>query len=302
MEPSRDVLKSFGVQLAAPLGGRVNRHWLVSSQKQQFVLRRWGQSPLLDNADQQGESVAYEVRLLGALAARGWPVAPPLAGPTEVEGHVWSLAAFLPGEPPALTGAIHGGREGQRTRGRLLAEFHAGMAQVPALGQRPGWRRCEEVLADPTLDEILTQNERERSEESAVLRWHLEQARKQIAAFSPEDRPGTVVHGDWTPWNLRFVNGRLSGILDFELAHNDHRVGDFALSWRGKYDDVVLGYDEVSPLDPEEWELLTPLWWAQLIHQACLDMKAGIKDDGWSIGKLLLRSPLMGRNAEPYRR
>ena len=40
-----------------------------------------------------------------------------------------------------------------------------------------------------------------------------------------------VVHGDFTPWNLRFQNGTLSGILDFELAHWDHRIGDFALSW-----------------------------------------------------------------------
>lgn len=61
-------------------------------------------------------------------------------------------------------------------------------------------------------------------------------------------------------WNLRFQKGKLSGILDFELAHWDHRVGDFALSWRGKYDEVVYGYDEVSPLEPEEWELLTTMW------------------------------------------
>jgi Ser/Thr protein kinase RdoA (MazF antagonist) len=70
-------------------------------------------------------------------------------------------------------------------------------------------------------------------------------------------------------------NGRLSGILDFELAHWDHRVGDFALSWRGKYDEVIHGYAEVSPLAPEEWALLTPLWWAGLIEGACQDLRNG---------------------------
>lgn len=301
MEPSNEVLALFGIRLVAPLGGRINQHWLVDVQGEQFVLRRWGQSPLLDDAVLHEASINYEVRLVEALAALGWPVAPPVAGPIRVAGQTWTLAVFLPGEPSVMDRTVHGGREEQRVRGRLLAEFHAGMAQVPAMGQRPGWRRCEEMVADPALDAVLAQNERECSEEVRILRRHLEQAREQIAGLALQDRPGLIVHGDFTPWNLRFVEGRLSGILDFELAHSDHRVGDFALSWRGKYDEVILGYDEVSPLEPEEWELITPLWWAHLVYLACLDMKAGVKDDGWIIGKLLLRSPLMRQNAGEFR-
>ncbi len=300
MEPSPEVLAFFDVRLVAPLGGRINQHWLVEAQKEQLVLRRWGQSPLLDTAASHVESISYEVHLIKALAALGWPVAAVVAGPWEMAGHIWSLAPFLPGNVPALNGNVHGGHKEQRARGRLLAEFHAGMAQVPEMEQRPGWRRCEELLADPALDEVLAQNERERPEEVRVLRRHLEQARERIANLALQDRPGTIVHGDFTPWNLRFVDGRLSGILDFELAHWDHRVGDFTLSWRGKYDDFVLGYAEVSPLEPEEWALITPLWWAQLISLACLDMKAGIRGDGWIVNKLLLRSPLMGADAGEY--
>ncbi len=300
MEPSAEVLALFGVRLVAPLGGRINQHWLVEAQGEQCVLRRWGQSPLLDDAALIDEAINYEVRLVEALAALGWPVAPLAAGPIKIAGQSWSLAPFLPGDVPAMNGNVHGGREEQRARGRLLAEFHAGMAQVPDLGQRPGWQRCEEIVADPALDGAFAQNERAHPEEVRILRWHLEQACEQIADLGIQSRPGSIVHGDWTPWNLRFTNGRLSGILDFELAHSDHRVGDFMLSWRGKYDDVVLGYDEVSPLEPAEWALITPLWWAQLIYLACLDMKAGVKNDDWIIGKLLLRSPLMGENAVEF--
>jgi hypothetical protein len=72
-----------------------------------------------------------------------------------------------------------------------------------------------------------------------------------------------------------------------ELAHWDHRVADFALSWRGKYDEVIHGYSEVSPLEPEEWALITPLWWAGLIDGACHDLRNGTPDDGWTIKKLL---------------
>lgn len=301
MKPSNEVLAQFGVCLIAPLGGRVNHHWLVETHGEQFVLRCWGHSPLIDDAASHTSSISYEVRLAAFLAALGWPVAPPVIGPTEIGDYVWSLAPFLSGELPAIDSKIHGGDAEQRARGRLLAQFHAGLAQVPDFGQRPGWRRCEEILADPALDDVLHQNEQGRPEEVRVLRWHLKRARERVAELQPSSWPGVFVHGDFTPWNLRFTDGRLSGILDFELAHWDHRIGDFALSWRGKYDEFILGYDEVSPLEPKEWALIAPLWWAQLIHLACVDMQHGIESDGWTINKLLLRSPLMGKDAAEYK-
>jgi aminoglycoside phosphotransferase (APT) family kinase protein len=252
MQPSDEILTHFGVRLVAPLGGRINQHWLVESRREPFVLRRWGQSAGAIGC----ASIHYEVRLVARLAALGWPVAATVEGPTELAGHFWSLAPFLPGE----LSSAHGSAVEQRARGRLLAQFHAGLAQIPELGQRAGWRRCEEILADPALDAVLTKNEQRHPEDSRILRWHLERARERIASLQPQSRPGMVIHGDFTPWNLRFTDGRLCGILDFELAHWDHRVGDFALSWRGKYDEVLYGYAEVSPLEPEEWALITPLW------------------------------------------
>lgn len=133
-----------------------------------------------------------------------------------------------------------------------------------------------------------------------ILRWHLDRSRERVAGLRLQDRPGIIVHGDFAPWNLRFKNGALSGILDFELAHWDHRIGDFALSWRGKYDEVIHAYAEVSPLEPEEWELITPLWWAGLVDAACQSLVQGVQDDGWIIRKLLQRSPLMGPDSRDF--
>jgi aminoglycoside phosphotransferase (APT) family kinase protein len=60
-----------------------------------------------------------------------------------------------------------------------------------------------------------------------------------------------VIHGDFTPWNLLFDGGRLTGVLDFEATHHTFQVADFALSWRGYHDDVLSGYDEVrTEADP----------------------------------------------------
>lgn len=288
VQPSDELLARFGVRLVASLGGRLNQHWLVETRQEQLVLRRWAQ-PV--------ESVVYELRLLEQLAARGWPVAPALAGPVEEAGHHWTLMPFLPGEPPSTAdGALE-----QRARGRLLAQLHADTAELGWLGQRPPWRRCEAILADATLDEVLQAAEQERGEEVRIVRWHLDRARERVAGLQLHERPGVIIHGDFTPWIGRFQDGRLSGILDFELTRWDHRIGDFVLAWRGKYDAVVHSYHELAPLEPAEWALLTPLWWAYLVEQACWHLRTGTYDNGWNIKKLLERSPLMGPDAVPCR-
>jgi Ser/Thr protein kinase RdoA (MazF antagonist) len=285
--PGDEVLETFGVRVVAPLGGRINQHWLVEERGERLVLKCW------TNPD---DDVAYELRLLARLAGLGCPVAPAVAELAELGGQHWCLFPFLPGEPPSTRDPL----AEQRARGRLLAEFHADLSRIDDPGQRRGWRRCEEILADPTLDRVLAEHAAERAEEVRLLRWHLERARERIAGLRAWDRPGMAIHGDFAPQNLRFQNGRLSGILDFELAHRDHRIADFALSWRGKHDAIVEGYTEISPLDPEEWALLTPMWWAWLIDGACKDLAAGIWGDDWVIRHLLRRSPLMGRDAEAF--
>jgi Ser/Thr protein kinase RdoA (MazF antagonist) len=288
MQPPDGILKRFGVEIVAPLGGRLNQHWLVHRRGEQLVLRRWSQP---------GEEIDYELCLLASIAAMGWPVAPAIEGPVECSGETWCLFPFLPGDPPAVVDRI----AEQRAHGRLLAEFHRDLSRLGEFGQRRGWRRCEEILADPALDPLMAEHEREQPEEARILRWHLDRARARIAGLQTHARPGMVIHGDFTPWNLRFHQGRLSGSLDFELAHWDHRVGEFALSWRGRHDEVVHAYAELSPLEPEEWELLTPVWWAGLIDCACRHLAARTRDDGWIVNSLLRRSPLMGPDAREFR-
>ncbi|QHT58569.1 phosphotransferase [Paenibacillus lycopersici] len=289
--PDAAILKALNAKVEAPLGGRLNRHWLVNVNREQLVLRLWHGGVRMDDID-------YEAKLLQGIAGLGWPVAPVIGEPIAQDGQVWGLFPFLRGEPPSVDNPA----AEQRARGRLLAQFHQDLLRLGAFGQRRGWRRCEEILFDEGLDRLLSAHEQERPEEEMrMLRWHLERARKRAEGLRLHDRPGIVTHGDFTTWNLRFQGDRLTGILDFELAHWDHRVGEFALAWRGKYDEVILGYDEVSPLEPDEWELITPMWWAGLIELACNHLKEGSWDDGWMIRKLLERSPLMGPDAVPYR-
>ncbi len=216
MQPPGDVLDLFGIRVIQPLGGRLNQHWLVHGQGEQLVLRRWDKSEC---------DIEFELRLLKDIAAMGWPVAPAVGEPVESGGWIWSLFPFLAGSPPSLEDPI----AEQRARGRLMAEFHVALAQLGDHGQRKGWRRCEAILGDMDLDCVLAEHEHERPEEVRILRWHLDRSRERIATLTLHSLPGTIIHGDFTAWNLRYSGGRLSGILDFELAHYDHRVGEFAL-------------------------------------------------------------------------
>jgi Ser/Thr protein kinase RdoA (MazF antagonist) len=276
----------FGIQVLNPLGGRLNRHWLVAAGER-LVLRRWHGA---------STNVAYEVALLADVAALGWPAPVVVAGPIAYDNAWWSLSPYLPGAPPDTSDPA----AEQRRRGRLLAAFHADTAHQGTLDQRPGWRRGEATLTDPSLDTLLAAHERSDPEEGYLLRWHLEQARARTATLALAERPGQVIHGDFTPWNLRFADSHLSGILDFELARVDHRIADFALAWRGTYDDVIHGYTEVTLLEPDEWAALTPLWWAYLIDGLCGLLRQGRRDDGWTAKMLRRRSPLMGPDALPY--
>jgi len=281
--PPREILSILGLEVVSDFAGRLNKHWLVESSGERMVLRRWAPQPLA--------SIEYERRLVASLAGMGFPVAT-LGVPVEFEGTLWSVLPFLPGEPlPA------GDPAEWRSRGRRLAEFHGATAQIEGLEQRPGWRRCEEILADHSLDRLLSENESRLPEEVRILRWHLDRARLRIEGLAIAPLPAIPNHGDFARWNLLFEDGRLTGLLDFELAHNDHRVEDFALAWRGKYDEVIEGYEEVSLLEPIERALVVPAWWASLIEMACGHLRQGNWDDGWIISKLLARSPFMGADA-----
>jgi len=168
---------------------------------------------------------------------------------------------------------------------------------MQSLAQRPGWRRAEEILADPLLDETLAASEASKPKEIQILRWHLDRARLRAEQLDLARRPSVSVHGDFATWNLLFQDGQLTGLFDFELSHQDHRVADFNLAWRGKYDEFIQGYEEVSRLEPIEKAALVPIWWASLIETAYQNLQNGFDDHGWAVGKLLTRSPSMGPDA-----
>ena len=285
----RRVVAAMGLPPARMrrIAHRRNTYWLVEMPSQRVVLCRYA-------PDRAPGDVAYELRLLEHLARRGWPVPTPVAPLVEGANVVWGAFRYLAGRAPAPR-SIAGTRAEQRRRGQLLAQLHADLADLVGLGQRAGWRRADEGLFEPTgtlpMDAILVQYEREAPAAGRILRVYADRMCERLSALLPAAPAPVLIHGDFTPWNLRYARGRLSGVLDFEMAHLDLRVADFALSWRGQYDAVVRGYEDVAPLEPVEQELLVPIYWAWMIGAAVAGIAAGDANVDWAVRHLLRTDP-----------
>lgn len=74
--------------------------------------------------------------------------------------------------------------------------------------------------------------------------------------------PRRPIHGDFSPWNVRFTGGKLTGLFDFDLCHLDILAADLAFARRGYHDAVVEGYLQRRALSDAEIEALHVLWLA----------------------------------------
>ena len=290
--PAQSVLQRWGLTTLGYLGSRANTHWLVERGGTRLALRQYPVQPFAD--------ISYEIEVMRRLRNLGWPVPEIVTEPERFEGRDWCLFSWLPGEPRAE------GRDEQRARGRLLAEFHEATAGFVEMGQRKGFRLSDEVVSDPDLIARIVDYERLRPAEGHVLRWHLEEVQERFASLDLDTTDQVVLHSDFARWNLLFENGELSGLLDFEGTHLNYRVADFALSWRGGHDDLIAGYCEVRELSELDRQLLTPCYWSWLflgVKDEIGTMLAGttpIHGFDWPVDHLLRRSPLMGEATAPY--
>lgn len=224
--------------------GNSQETWLVdaeaSGERRSFVLRRSVPAGVLAWTRREDEHA-----FLAALAGRGLPV-PTVHGVGTLE-RSYVLMSRLPGEvsgrlEPDVAGAL------SRELGESLARLHAlapaelGLApprpaREAALAEVAAWTR-RYVDARPGPIPLL----------GALLAW-AEQA-------VPDDgREAVVVWGDPGPHNVLVDEGRVSGLLDWELAHLGHPLEDLgAAVWAclGRFDAdaLVAGYEaEAGPVD-----------------------------------------------------
>ena len=217
--------------------GNGQETWLVEARgvrgERQLVLRRTAAAGTLEWTDRTREHT-----ILSALAGRGLPI-PRVFGLGTLE-RAYLLMERLPGAPP--------GRLSDEERGRLGRELGLWLARLHALAPDELGLEAPTSAREATLDEVHRWQERYRAGRAApvpllgaLLAWAERNA--------PDDGEEPVLlWGDPGPHNVLVGDGRVTGLLDWELAHLGHPLEDLGGAvWsclgRLEPDDVVAGYE-----------------------------------------------------------
>ena len=215
-------------QLQKFASGQSNPTYRIAAASGDYVLRRKPFGPLLPSA----HAVDREYRLLGALAVQGFPVPRPLAlcDDHKIIGvifYVMELAkgrAYSNGALPEIE---------PEARRRMYEQLIDTLAHL----------HCIERAAAGLSDFGKPGNYFERQ----VTRWTRQYRDSQtdqidemerLIAFLPATLPAqsrtSVVHGDYRIDNVLFESGRLTAVLDWELATLGDPLADFsylAMQW-----------------------------------------------------------------------
>ncbi len=196
------------------------------------------------------------VGLMQHLASRGIDCPLPVSGNDgnalrQLCGRPAAITTFLPGVWPRRVQLWH-----CRALGGALAKLHlAGQDYAPARPNSLGPAAWPKLLAGslPRADEV-----------QPGLGGALQTACDQVVAAWPVDLPSGQIHADLFPDNVFFLEGKLSGLIDFYFACTDALAYDLAVclnAWCFEPDysfnatnarALLAGYREIRALDAFE--------------------------------------------------
>jgi homoserine kinase type II len=226
-EVSDDTLRAFLADY--PLGGLVayrgiaegveNSNYSLRTETGDFILTLYEKR--VDPAD-----LPYFLGLMEHLAERGLPCPRPVRGQDgtalrTLMGRSAAITTFLPGVWPRRVMPAHCG-----PLGAALARMHSAGADFAlrrgnALGPA-GW--------PPLLARALTGDGAANAESLAPgLADELHAALERILAAWPQDLPRGHIHADLFPDNVFFLDGEVSGLIDFYFAATDLLAYDVAV-------------------------------------------------------------------------
>jgi homoserine kinase type II len=194
--------------------GVENSNYALKTTAADFILTLYEKR--VDAAD-----LPYFLGLMEHLAAQGLPCALPVrardgANLNPLAGRIAAITTFLPGVWPRRVTIEH-----CEPLGAALARFHvAGAGFAPtrknALGPQ-GWPPLLEKCLD-RADTVLP-----------GLGAELSVALRHILAEWPNGLPSGHIHADLFPDNVFFLDGKISGLIDFYFAATDFYAYDVAI-------------------------------------------------------------------------
>jgi homoserine kinase type II len=242
--------------------GIENTNYFLTTDKGRYVLTLYERLP--------PEELPFYLNLMAHLASLG------VAAPAPERDRTGALWSFLNGKPTSIVARLDGMPVETpdiahcAAVGEALAQLHLAAKQYRGrLGNRRGlgwWRQAARAVRPYLLPE-----------QNALIVAEL----KHQSAFAKVRLPRGAIHGDLFCDNVLFVDGRVSGIIDFGFAATDALAYDIAISvndWcilrdgpdAGALDPertraLVAAYDRERPLDFEE-----RAQWPSLLRAAAL--------------------------------
>jgi Ser/Thr protein kinase RdoA (MazF antagonist) len=215
-----------------------NGNWLAFTDAgERLVLRRY-------HVLNTEENLGYEFAVLRHLAALGWSVPAPVAGPVRFGDRLWAMTRFLPGTPHQDETSAQ-----REERGALLAQLHADLRGLD-LGQRPGFcQACdlEAMAGEQDWDLGLAGLRRIRPDLAERAAAVMAATKILVGEGNLLELPQTVVHGDFASWNLHFAaDGQLTGVIDFGLTHRDSRSWEFVIARVHRAPELLTGYQDAA--------------------------------------------------------
>ena len=211
----------------------------------------------------RADALPFCLGLTAHLAGRGYPAPRPMPD----RERAWT--GYLNGRPAAIIEWREGDwlrtpdLDDQRTAGRALARLHLAAADYVGLRSNPVGPAVWRDLADRCASVAVGEDRR--------ILERLEQELADMVRRPLEALPEGPVHADYFPDNVLFLNGEISGVIDFYFACIDTLAYDLAIAlnaWgfdaSGRADPAALaaflaGYESVRPLSRAERAALPDL-------------------------------------------
>jgi len=278
-------------------GSRKAPKLIITTDRGRFLLKR--RAPGRDDV----LKVAFSHAVQRYLADADFPL--PRLQPTRDdgdtmlarEGKIYEMFEHLPGEPFDCS------PEAAYDAGRVLGLFHKLLETY-----RCEWEPSRVGYHDNTsvrtalngipaaigMHDSVAGKETELLVTATRVYDLYDQAAEAVEAADFRLWPRQIVHADWHPGNMLFLNGRVSGVIDYDSLRWMPPVTDVAngalqfsivgggrdpLAWPPAADAMrlrrfLLGYDETHALRPEEFRVLPHLMIEALIAEAVLPIAA----------------------------
>lgn len=270
------------------------------------------------NVNAIADRIEFEHRLLTALTDRGFSLSPRLlCARTGETWRQWPVNApgdskrflavfhYMSGTAPYTWDHPYCTAMELRNSARTLAAYHKIINGWRVAGPEAGVTCCDKLSGiGQRIGGYRENTEADSSVFSRLLHQNISRLYGFVAAMATDDvmrryhtLPRLAVHGDFHPGNLKYENGRVKGMFDFDWAAMDARCFDvglalmyFCTDWRrghdgqlmrdclerflGAYQKALSGSKRLCPLNRDETHMLT--WMIRLGHLIMIDWAAEV--------------------------